>query len=108
LGFRWAIATPIAIANLVAFLASGFSGVVADPLGRRWWMIIPAFVGIFFAPMYLLTTIRPGFFAGVIHGQDPSYPTERRRPPEIRSIAARVLSLFRHQLWHWFLGRYDD
>jgi SHS family lactate transporter-like MFS transporter len=90
------IATPIAIANLVAFLASGFWGVVADILGRRWSMIIPAFIGIFVAPMYLLTTdpgwiiggfILQGCFAGAIYGQNPSYLTERF-PTEVRSTAA--------------------
>jgi MFS transporter, SHS family, lactate transporter len=90
------IATPIAIANLVAFLASGFWGVIADILGRRWSMIIPAFIGIFVAPMYLLTTdpgwiiggfILQGCFAGAIYGQNPSYLTERF-PTEVRSTAA--------------------
>src|SRR5262249_59802465 len=33
---------PIAMSNLVAFLASGFWGFVADIFGRRWGMIIPA------------------------------------------------------------------
>ena len=30
------------MANLVAFLASGFWGYIADIFGRRWAMIIPA------------------------------------------------------------------
>src|SRR6201987_5601531 len=90
------IATPIAIANLVAFLASGFWGILADIIGRRWSMIIPAFIGIFVAPMYLLTAdpawiiggfILQGAFAGAIYGQNPSYLTERF-PTEVRSTAA--------------------
>src|SRR6201995_2832903 len=39
------VAMPIALANLVAFLASGGWGYVADVLGRRWAMIIPAAIG---------------------------------------------------------------
>jgi len=90
------IATPIAIANLVAFLASGFWGITADIIGRRWSMIIPAFIGIFVAPIYLLTTdpawivggfILQGAFAGAIYGQNPSYLTERF-PTEVRSTAS--------------------
>ena len=59
-------------------------------------MIIPAFIGIFVAPMYLLTTdpgldhrrLHPaGCFAGAIYGQNPSYLTERF-PTEVRSTAA--------------------
>jgi MFS family permease len=36
------VATPLALANLVDFLAMGWWGWVADRLGRRWSMIIPA------------------------------------------------------------------
>ena len=90
------VATPIAIANLVAFLASGFWGCLADIIGRRWSMIIPAFFGIFVAPIYLLTTdplwivawLHPaGCFAGAIYGQNPSYLSERF-PTEVRSPRA--------------------
>ena len=34
------VAMPIALANLVAFMASGCWGYVADVFGRRWAMII--------------------------------------------------------------------
>src|SRR5437660_1252943 len=50
------VATPIAIANFLAFLASGFWGWTADRIGRRWAMIIPGIVTVFVAPLYLLTT----------------------------------------------------
>jgi SHS family lactate transporter-like MFS transporter len=90
------VATPIAIANLMAFLAMGFWGWLADIIGRRWSMIIPAFFGIFVAPVYLLTSdplwialgfITQGFFAGAIYGQNPSYLSERF-PTEVRSTAS--------------------
>jgi SHS family lactate transporter-like MFS transporter len=90
------VATPIAIANLVAFMASGLWGVVADTIGRRWSMIIPAAVGVFVAPTYLLTSnpdwivagfVVQGLFAGAIYGQNPSYLCERF-PTEVRATAA--------------------
>ena len=49
------VAMPIALANLVAFLASGFWGFVADIYGRRWAMIIPAAIGALVTPFYLIT-----------------------------------------------------
>jgi MFS transporter, SHS family, lactate transporter len=41
------VAMPIALANLVGFLASGVWGHVADVWGRRWAMIVPAIIGAF-------------------------------------------------------------
>jgi SHS family lactate transporter-like MFS transporter len=90
------VATPIAIANFVAFLAMGFWGFVADRLGRRWSMIIPAAVAVVVAPLYLLTTdywvivigfVLQGMFGGAIYGQNPSYLSERF-PTEVRATAS--------------------
>jgi SHS family lactate transporter-like MFS transporter len=90
------VGAPLIVANLVAFLASGFWGWVADIIGRRWSMMIPAFIGIFVTPVYLLTSdplwimlgfITQGFFAGAIYGQNPSYLAERF-PTEVRSTAS--------------------
>jgi SHS family lactate transporter-like MFS transporter len=90
------VATPIAIGNFVAFLAMGFWGWVADRLGRRWSVIIPALIAIFVAPVYLLsndfTVIVTGFllqglFGGAIYGQNPSYLCERF-PTEVRATAS--------------------
>lgn len=90
------VGTPLALANLVGFLASGFWGVVADRLGRRWSMIIPAAIGIFITPLYLFTHdyltiavafIVQGAFLGAIYGQNPSYLAERF-PTEVRATAA--------------------
>jgi len=90
------VGTPILLANLVAFLAMGFWGWVADVLGRRWSMIIPAAIGVIIAPIYLLSTdyywvtigfIVQGLFAGSIYSQNPSYLCERF-PTEVRSTAS--------------------
>jgi MFS transporter, SHS family, lactate transporter len=105
------IAMPIALANLVAFLASGFWGWVADRLGRRWAMIIPAAIGFFITPLYLFTTsyaliagafILQGAFLGAIYGQNPSYLSERF-PTEVRATASGFCY---HQgaIWAGFTG----
>ncbi|HWD57279.1 MAG TPA: MFS transporter [Stellaceae bacterium] len=92
------VALPIALANVTTFLASCFWGFVADKIGRRWAMIIPAVIGIFVTPFYLgfFTTSYPilvaaftvqGLFVGAIYGQNPSYLNERF-PTEVRATAA--------------------
>jgi MFS transporter, SHS family, lactate transporter len=104
-------AMPIALANLVAFVASGGWGWVADRLGRRWAMIIPATIGLFITPLYLFTTsyaviagafILQGAFLGAIYGQNPSYLSERF-PTEVRATAAGFCY---HQgaVWAGFTG----
>ena len=49
------VGLPLVAANLLAFAAMCFWGWVGDVLGRRWSMMIPAFIGIFITPTYLLT-----------------------------------------------------
>jgi SHS family lactate transporter-like MFS transporter len=82
------VALPIALANLIGFLASGFWGWIADLYGRRW--------SIFITPIYLFTASYPviviafavqGVFLGAIYGQNPSYLSERF-PTEVRATAA--------------------
>jgi SHS family lactate transporter-like MFS transporter len=93
-----AVALPIALANVTTFISSCFFGAVADTLGRRWAMIIPAAIGIVITPFYLgfFTTSYPilvtaftvqGLFVGAIYGQNPSYLNERF-PTEVRATAA--------------------
>jgi MFS transporter, SHS family, lactate transporter len=105
------IAMPIALANLVAFFASGFWGWVADRLGRRWAMIIPAAIGLFITPLYLFNDsyavvtaayILQGAFLGAIYGQNPSYLSERF-PTEVRATASGFCY---HQgaIWAGFTG----
>ena len=82
--------------NIIGFLAMSFWGYVAEILGRRWAMIIPAALAVPIAPMYLLTTdftwIAAGFllqgaFGGALYSQLPSYLSERF-PTEVRATAA--------------------
>ena len=105
------IAMPIALANLVAFLASGCWGFVADVFGRRWAMIIPAAIGLFITPLYLFINSYPllagafimqGAFLGAIYGQNPSYLSERF-PTEVRATASGFCY---HQgaIWAGFTG----
>jgi SHS family lactate transporter-like MFS transporter len=92
------VALPIALANVTTFLASCFWGFVADRIGRRWAMIIPAGIGLLVTPFYLgfFTTSYPilvtaftiqGLFVGAIYGQNPAYLNERF-PTEVRATAA--------------------
>src|SRR6201987_4332742 len=105
------VAMPIALANLVAFLASGFWGYIADIFGRRWAMIIPAAIGAVVTPFYLFSLSYPmvagafilqGMFLGAIYGQNPAYLTERF-PTEVRATASGFCY---HQgaIWAGFTG----
>jgi MFS transporter, SHS family, lactate transporter len=89
------IATPILLSDLAGFAGTGFWGGVADRIGRRWSMIIPAMIGCIVAPAYLLTSdvtwimvgfVVQGLFGGAIY-QFPSYLTERF-PTEVRATAS--------------------
>jgi SHS family lactate transporter-like MFS transporter len=87
---------PLAVANLVGFMGMCFWGFAGDRIGRRWSMIIPAAIGIFITPTYLLATdptwillgfLLQGLFAGAMYSQMPSFLTERF-PTEIRATAS--------------------
>jgi MFS transporter, SHS family, lactate transporter len=90
------IATPIAFANILVFLASSGWGWVSDRIGRRWAMVIPAVCSIPLLPIFLfagsftwvvIAFVAYGMFAGGgMFGQVPSYLTERF-PTEIRATA---------------------
>ena len=90
------VALPNVLHNAVAFFAMGFWGFVADHIGRRLAIMIPAIIGCFIAPLYLNTTdltwITVGFamqgaFAGAIYALQPAYLTERF-PTEVRGTAS--------------------
>ncbi len=97
LGFSPAlVALPVALSNITGFVASGAWGWVADWLGRRAAMIIPAILGLLVVPFYLLshdyfTTVLAftiqGFFFGGMYGQNPAYLSERF-PTEVRATAS--------------------
>jgi MFS transporter, SHS family, lactate transporter len=105
------VAMPIAMANLVAFLASGFWGYVADVLGRRWAMILPGVVGALVTPFYLFPEsyavvagafILQGAFLGAIYGQNPAYLSERF-PTEVRATAS-AFCYHQGAIWAGFTG----
>jgi SHS family lactate transporter-like MFS transporter len=90
------VSVPLMISNAATFAASFLWGWMADRLGRRWAMIIPALIGLFLAPVYLLSQnywlimigfSAQGLFAGAIYGQNPGYLSERF-PTEVRATAA--------------------
>jgi SHS family lactate transporter-like MFS transporter len=90
------VATPLAFANLVGFLAMGWWGWIADRYGRRWSMIIPAAIAVPIAPLYLMTSdftwiafgfVLQGAFGGALYSQLPSYLSERF-PTEVRATAS--------------------
>jgi SHS family lactate transporter-like MFS transporter len=90
------VGLPLILTNAVTFISSFFWGWVADVLGRRWAMIIPALCGLFLTPMYLVTSdytwicaafTLQGACAGAIYGQNPSYLCERF-PTEVRATAS--------------------
>jgi SHS family lactate transporter-like MFS transporter len=88
------IATPIALANLLAFLASSSWGWMSDRFGRRWAMIVPALFVIPLAPLYLFSgsfpiivvafVLQGAAGSGGMFGQIPAYLNERF-PTEVRA-----------------------
>ncbi len=90
------VALPVLLQNLVFFLSSPLWGWVADRIGRRWAIIIPAVIAIPITPAYLLTSdytmivvffaLQGAFAAGGMHVQYPAYLAERF-PTEVRATA---------------------
>jgi SHS family lactate transporter-like MFS transporter len=91
------VALPVLLSSAAFFLSGPLWGWVADRLGRRWALILPAAIGIFVTPLYLVTTnytmitvffAIQGFFAGGgMYAQNPHYLAERF-PTEVRATAA--------------------
>jgi MFS transporter, SHS family, lactate transporter len=90
------VATPVAVANLVAVFAMAFWGFLSDRLGRRLSIIIPTAIAVLIAPIYLLSDRvnvivvgygLQGLFGLAIYGQNPSYLAERF-PTEVRVTAS--------------------
>ena len=90
------VALPIALANTFFFLSSLFWGWLAERIGRRWAIIIPAALGVPTAFLYLLTqdytlivigfALQGMFACGGMHVQYPAYLSERF-PTEVRATA---------------------
>jgi SHS family lactate transporter-like MFS transporter len=90
------VSVPLMFSNAATFAASFLWGWMADVLGRRWSMIIPAVIALAITPFYLFTSdyltmaiafSLQGLFGGAIYGQNPSYLSERF-PTEVRATAA--------------------
>jgi SHS family lactate transporter-like MFS transporter len=91
-----AVGWPLVFFNIATFVSAFAWGAVADRYGRRIAMIIPAVIGLFVTPLYLMSTsytmIAIGFavqgaFAGSMYTQIPAYMNERF-PTEVRATAA--------------------
>jgi len=91
------VALPIMLQSIVFFLSGSFYGWMADRIGRRWAIIIPALLTIPIAPFYLLThdftmivvffTLQGAFGGGGMHTLYPAYLAERF-PTEVRATAS--------------------
>ncbi len=91
------VALPIMLQSALFFVSCSAWGWVADRIGRRWAMILPALCGLPVVPLYLLTqnytmivvffALQGAFAAGGIFGQNASYLSERF-PTEVRATAA--------------------
>jgi MFS transporter, SHS family, lactate transporter len=90
------VALPIALANTCFFLSSLFWGWLAERIGRRWAIMIPAALGVPTAFIYLLAqdyswivlgfALQGIFACGGMHVQYPAYLSERF-PTEVRATA---------------------
>jgi MFS transporter, SHS family, lactate transporter len=90
------VALPVMLQSLMFFLSSFFWGWVADRVGRRAALILPATCGIVVTPFYLLThnyvmivlffALQGSFAGGGMYTQNPTYLAERF-PTEVRATA---------------------
>ena len=90
------VALPVMLQSIVFFLSGSFYGWLADRIGRRWAIIIPALLTIPIAPLYLFThdyamivvffTVQGAFGGGGMHTLYPAYLAERF-PTEVRATA---------------------
>jgi SHS family lactate transporter-like MFS transporter len=90
------VALPVMLQSIVFFLSGSLWGWLADRVGRRMAIIIPALLTIPITPFYLMTgdytmivvffTIQGAFGGGGMHVQYPAYLSERF-PTEVRATA---------------------
>ncbi len=91
------VSLPIMLQSVLFFVSGFVWGWVADRMGRRWALILPAIFGILCAPLYLMTTsytmilifftIQGLFAGGGMYAQNPTYLAERF-PTEVRATAS--------------------
>ena len=90
------VSVPVFWGNIITFLASAFWGAVSEKVGRRWALMIPTFISIFIAPLYISTTDPTMFlvwfmlmicFVGGKDALNPGWLSERF-PTEVRATAA--------------------
>jgi SHS family lactate transporter-like MFS transporter len=91
------VALPAFLQSLVFFLSSPLWGFMADRVGRRWAILVPALLTIPVAPLYLMTgnytmiviffALQGAFGGGGMHAQYPHYLAERF-PTEVRATAS--------------------
>jgi SHS family lactate transporter-like MFS transporter len=91
------VALPVMLQSIVFFLSGSFWGMVADRVGRRIAIIIPALLTIPIAPLYLWTgdyamivlffTVQGAFGGGGMHTLYPAALAERF-PTEVRATAS--------------------
>jgi MFS transporter, SHS family, lactate transporter len=90
------VSVPVFWGNIITFLASAFWGAASEKVGRRWALMIPTFIAIFIAPLYLSTTDPTLFlilfmlmicFVGGKDALNPGWLSERF-PTEVRATAA--------------------
>ena len=97
----WQYALKIAVTAVVVVAVSelgkrsSFWGAVSEKVGRRWALMIPTFISIFFVPLYLSTTDPTMFlilfmlmicFVGGKDALNPGWLSERY-PTEVRATA---------------------
>ena len=91
------VALPTLLQSVVFFLSSALWGFMADRVGRRWAILVPALLTIPVAPLYLMTgnyamivvffALQGAFGGGGMHVQYPHYLAERF-PTEVRATAS--------------------
>jgi len=96
------VALPTLLQSLVFFLSSALWGFMADRVGRRWAILVPALLTIPVAPFYLMTgnyamivvffALQGAFGGGGMHVQYPHYLAERF-PTEVRAYLATTWNL---------------
>ncbi len=91
------VALPVMLQSFLFFISGFIWGWVADNIGRRWALILPAIGGMILTPLYLFTHdyamivvffgLQGMFAAGGMYATNPSYLSERF-PTEVRATAA--------------------